>query len=234
MIKKILLRISVNKSLRNKLLVYFLLLSLVPFSAASFTAYQTIYRGARQGVIREMRALAEATAQTVNVYMNDRVGDLMLWSKLRIIHEALELAEMREDARDVLMNLVKDNPAYLAIAVLDHQGRCAVSSWHGFRRKSFSDEPHFTNALRGEPYLEDMHRDPQMEEIDPDTKGWTMGISLPIKRGGRTVGFVCAFLNWSVIETILAKARVGSTGYAYMVGEQRSGTHRTSFPGLLR
>ena len=183
-------------------------------------AYQTIHRGAKQGVIREMRALAEATAQTMNVYMNDRVSDLMLWSKLRIIHDAIELAEMREDATDVLRNLVKDYPAYLAVLVLDDAGRCTVSSWHKFRGKNFADDPLFANAFKGEVALRDAHHDPRMVEINPENGGWTLGIAVPMKSGDSTIGVVCAFLKWSVIEQILSNARVGSTGYAYMVNKE--------------
>ncbi len=217
MIKKIFLQLSVNRSLRNRLLIYFLLISLIPFSAASFTAYRTIYHGARQGVIREMKSLAEATAETVNVYMNERVSDLMLWSKLRGIREGLELVEMREDATDVLRNFVKDYPAYLAVLVLDEQGKCAISSWHGFRGKSFAKAPLFTHAFKGETYVQDMHRDERLVQTDPDNDGWTMGFSVPIQSGGSTIGVVCAFLKWSMIEQILSRAHVGSTGYAYMV-----------------
>jgi hypothetical protein len=49
-------------SLKNRLLVSFLLLPLVPLGAASLVAYRTITDGAHEAAIREMTALAHSAA----------------------------------------------------------------------------------------------------------------------------------------------------------------------------
>jgi hypothetical protein len=106
-------------SLKNRLLVSFLLLSLVPLGAASLVAYRTITDGAHEAAIREMTALAHSAAQAVNVYMNDRVGDQLVWSKMNVVLEALEVTEIRESANETLMDLVKLSQAYEAVMLLD-------------------------------------------------------------------------------------------------------------------
>ena len=210
-----------SKGLRNRLLLYFLLLSLVPFSAASLIAYTTIRAGARESAIREMTALANSAAESVNLYMSDRVSDLMAWARLRIVREALELSEVREEATDFLRELVKQYPAYAALMVVDRNGISIASSSHGLLRKDFSEEPLFADSVKGHIYIRDMYKDERLAQIDPDSQGWTVTISVPIKTADQILGVMCAFLKWSEVEAIVAQAKIGSTGYVYMVNKNR-------------
>jgi methyl-accepting chemotaxis protein len=207
--------------LRNRLLVYFLLLALIPFSAASFIAYTTVRDGAREGAIREMTSLANSSAQAVNLYMSDRVSDLAAWARLRIVREALELSEVREEATDFLRELVKQHPAFAAVLVLDPHGTCVASSWHGFIRKNFSQESLFADAVPGHVHIQDMHKDERLVAIDPDLQGWNVTISVPVKRADQVVGVMCAFLKWAEVEAILGQVKIGTTGYVYMANSKR-------------
>ncbi len=206
-------------SLRNRLLMSFLLLSLIPLLLASIVAYRTIVVGAQEAVVREMTALAHSAANAVNVYMSDRVGDQLVWSRMNIIMEALEIAEAREPAQETLMDLVKLSSSYEAVMLLDTRGNCVVSSSPLLAHKNLASDPLFVNAMKGNIYINDMYSDSRIAEMRTESGGWTVGISTPVKIGKEISGVLCTFLNWSVIEAILKETQVGSTGYVWMVNQ---------------
>ncbi len=208
-------------SLKNRLLVSFLLLSLVPLGAASLVAYRTITDGAHEAAIREMTALAHSAAQAVNVYMNDRVGDLLVWSKMNVVLEGLEITEIRESANETLMDLVKLSQAYEAVMLLDNRGTCIVASTPLLMNENLASDPLFTNAMNGRVFIKDMYHDSRIVKISPDSAGWTLAISTPVKIGNQVSGVLCAFLKWSVIESLLRETKVGATGYVYAVNRDQ-------------
>lgn len=208
-------------SLKNRLLVSFLLLSLVPLGAASLVAYRTITDGAHEAAIREMTALAHSAAQAVNVYMNDRVGDQLVWSKMNIVLEALEVTEVRESANETLMDLVKLSGAYDAVMLLDDRGTCIVASTPLSVKENFASDPLFTNAMKDRVFIKDMYHDSRIAKIVPDSGGWTLAIATPVKIGQKVSGVLCAFLKWSVIESLVSETKVGVTGYVYVVNRDQ-------------
>ncbi len=66
-----------------------------------------------------------------------------------------------------------------------------------------------------------------MEQIDPDSKGWTVAISAPVKVGTNVIGVIIGYVKWSAVERLLAGIPVGQTGYVYVLDKnQRVVIHR--------
>lgn len=208
-------------SLRNRLLVYFLTMSLIPLVVASLVAYRTIVVGAQETAIREMSALAHSAANAVNVYMNDRVGDQLVWSKSNTVMESLEIAEAREYANDMFRDFVHLAQTYEAVFLLDRRGICVAASSPNFLGQNFASDPLFVNGLTSSLYLSDLFRDARVAEINPASSGWTVGIAAPVKIGGEAVGILGALLKWSVVETILNEIKIGQTGYVYVINSDQ-------------
>jgi hypothetical protein len=105
--------------------------------------------GAQEAVVREMTALAHSAAKAVNVCMSDRVSDLLVWSRMNAILEALEVAEVRESTQETLLDLVKLSHSYEAVILLDNHGKCVVTSSPHFANLDLSSDPLFTDAMKG-------------------------------------------------------------------------------------
>lgn len=208
-------------SFRGKLLLYFLLISLIPFGAASLIGYLSIWTGGQASTVREMRALADAAAQTLNVFMSDRISDHLVWAQMSMIKDAVGKAEVREEATSLFKDVLKEYQAYEAIVILDARGKCVVSSSSLYLGEDFSDTPFFRRAMKGGTYVEDMYYDSRVARLDPQSDGWTMSISVPITQGDRVVGALGSFLKWSAIEATLAQAEIGQTGYVFLVNKDR-------------
>jgi methyl-accepting chemotaxis protein len=207
-------------SLRTKLLIYFLLIAILPFAVAGAMGYYTITTEAETSAKREMKAIADSTAQTVNVFMNDRVSDVLVWADLRLIKEALEVAEVREDASETMREMVRLYGAYTDIALIDSKGNCVASSWPATVGSDFSGDAAFKGARQGKLEVVDFHRDARVEQIDPESKGWTVSIAAPVKIGGSVTGVVLAHLKWKPLEQIIGNIRIGKSGYVWVTTKQ--------------
>lgn len=219
---KIFKSISIGGSLRNKLLLYFLLIALVPFTVSGIVGYFTITKEAQDSAIREVRSIAEATGRTLNVFMNDRVSDVLVWADLRLFKEALEVAEVREDASETMREMVKLYGAYEGIFLLDAKGNCVASSWPASVGTDFSSQEAFKDARTGKVQVTEPQAFKLVEQIDPPSKGWSAAVAVPVKIGGSITGVVLSYLKWAPLEQIVNSVKIGESGYAYVVGRKNA------------
>ncbi|MFH1112521.1 MAG: hypothetical protein V1792_01245, partial [Pseudomonadota bacterium] len=141
--------ISFGGKIRNKLLVYFLLIAIIPSAIAVAISWYTVSTEAAASTAREMRTIAQSAGETLSSYMNERCSDVLVWSDLRLIKEALEVAEVREDASETLREMVKLYGAYEAVALADSNGNCVASSLPALVGNDFAKKQAFRGARQG-------------------------------------------------------------------------------------
>jgi methyl-accepting chemotaxis protein len=217
---KFLQRVFRGGSIRNKLLLYFLLIALIPFAIAAGLGIWTITREADRSAEREMATIAKSAAESLNIFMNGRCSDVLVWADLRLIKEALEVAEVREDASETLREMVKLYGAYEAVSLLDRNGNCVASSWPALVGTDFSKKPGFKGAKAGKLDLTQPDFEKAVATIDKASKGWTMTIAAPVKVAGNVMGVLFAYLKWKPIEELIAAVPVGTTGYVYVLDKK--------------
>jgi methyl-accepting chemotaxis protein len=213
-------QLRIGGRLRNKLMVYFLLISLIPFAIASYVGYSTLVSGAEKAVEREMKAIADSAAQTVNVYMNDRVTDTMVWADSRLMKEAVEVAELREDASLYLRESVRRYGTYEAILLLDARGNCIASSWPKAVGANFASEEAYTGAMAGKIAVHDLHVSNFVKEVDEKSRGATVVVGAPVVVGGKPVGTVLAYLKWAPLQDLILSIKVADSGYVWVLNSK--------------
>ncbi|MGO9566766.1 MAG: PDC sensor domain-containing protein, partial [Desulfomonilaceae bacterium] len=189
-------KLRLGRSIRTKLLFWFLLITLIPLGASAFIGYRTITNEAESSARREMTTLAGSAAQSINIFMNDRVSDTLVWADLRPIKEAIDVAEVREDASQMLRETVRLYGAYECIFLLDSKGNCIASSAPGLVGIDFSKNQGFNGAKGGKLSLIDFEKSPVVEQLDPASGGWTVGIAAPVKVGENVQGVMLAYVKW--------------------------------------
>lgn len=208
---------SLFGSIRNKLLIYFLLIAFVPFIISGVIGWWTTTENAEDSAAREMHTIAQSAAETLNVYMNGRVSDVLVWSDLRLIKEALEVAEVREDASETLREMVRLYGAYVAVSLLDRNGNCVAASYPALVGTDFAKNRAFRGAKAGKLSLTDPQKEPVVAKIDKASKGWTMSIAAPVKVAGNVMGVLLAYLKWKPLEDLMRAIPVGKSGYVYVL-----------------
>ena len=172
-----------------------------------------------------MKTLAESAGQSLNVFMNDRVSDALVWADLRPIKEAIDVAEVREDASQMLRETVKLYGAYECIFLLDTKGNCIASSAPALVGIDFSGNDAFKGAKGGKLFVTDFQKSPVVEQLDPTSGGWTLGISAPVKVGENVQGAILAYLKWAPVEKIISDIKIGESGYVWVVSNNKPIIH---------
>src|SRR5271157_4974286 len=196
-------------SLRNKLLLYSLAIMIIPFAVAGILGYLTFTQQADTTAIRETTNVADSTGQIITGFMNDRINDIVVWADLRLMKEAIEVAEVREDASQALREVVKAYGSYDAFLLADSKGNCVASSWPALVATDLSANAAFKGAREGKLIVSQFEKSPIVEQIDPDSKGWTIAISAPVKVGTNVIGVIIGYVKWSTVQELIAGIKVG-------------------------
>ncbi|MEW6350095.1 MAG: methyl-accepting chemotaxis protein [Thermodesulfobacteriota bacterium] len=207
-------RPRIGGSLRSKTLFYFLLVALIPFAIAEGYQYYYLQQEGLRGAQISTTEAVTNTAGTLKLLFTGRVADQQAWSGLTVIKEAIDFSETREDATELLGQLVKFYGTYDLILLLDKKGNVIVSSAPGFLGQSFAKEGFFTNAMKGKAGVvaSDVYKDQRIAAVNPKSQGWTVSFSTPVKSGEQVVGVLASFLKWSAVEDTIGKIRIGQQG----------------------
>ncbi len=210
-------RLRPGGSLRNKLLFWFLVITVVPLVASAGIGLYTITSEAENSANRELRTLAGSAALAINIFMNDRVSDTLVWADLRPIKEAIDVAEVREDASQMLRETVKLYGAYECIFLLDAKGNCIASSAPALVGIDFSGNDAFKGAKGGKLFVSDFQKSPVVEQLDPKSGGFTVGIAAPVKVGENVQGAILAYLKWAPVEDMMRGLPGSKSGVVWIV-----------------
>jgi methyl-accepting chemotaxis protein len=208
-------------SLRNKLLLYSLVIMIVPFAVAGILGYWSFTGQAETTAVRETTNVADSAGTIINGFMNDRMNDVVVWADLRLMKEAIEVAEVREDASQALREVVKAYGSYEAFLLADSKGNCVASSWPALVATDLSANPAFKAAKDGKLSVSEFERSPIVEQIDPDSKGWTLAISAPVKVGTNVIGVLIGYIKWSSAQELISGIKAGVTGYVYVLDKNQ-------------
>ncbi len=214
-------RPRIGGSLRTKTLFYFLLVALIPFAIAEGYQYYALQA---EGLRTAQKSTTEAVAGAVGnlkLLFSGRVADQQAWSGLTVIKEAIDFSETREDATELLGQLVKYYGTYDLILLLDKKGNVIVSSAPGFLGQSFAKESFFSNAMKGKGGVvaSDVYKDPRIASVNPKSQGWTVSFSTPVRSGEQVVGVLASFLKWSSVEDTIGKIKIGERGFVAMINK---------------
>jgi methyl-accepting chemotaxis protein len=204
--------------LRSNLVFWFLLVAILPLLVAGYLSYQAIEKQAEQASQREIVALARSAGKTAMEFMESRSGDLLMWAKFRLIKEALDLAEIREEVCDSLREMVKLSGVYEAITLADARtGRCVATSRQELFDMDFAKDDTFVQAKAGKLAISSLHHNKMVEQWDKDSGGWTLTIAVPVKVQNEVRGVLIAYLRWKALETLFVGTKVGKSGYVFVM-----------------
>jgi len=178
--------------------------------------------------MREVQEIAVVTANLINVYMDARVTDMLVFSKTcGSLREALTSDEARVEATHALEGCLKLSGAYEAILLIDNSSVCVASAPAGLVGKDVSSEKAFDGAAKGRLTVSDACKSDLVASLDPkpsgwaaEIAGWTVEIAVPITGRNNSQGVLMAYLKWTRLVELIAKVRVGETGYVFVLDRE--------------
>jgi methyl-accepting chemotaxis protein len=174
-----------------------------------------------KAAVRELQSIADGAAQLLNVYMDARVTDMLVCSKVSgDLRDALAMPEARTDANRILDDWLHTSGAYEAILLVDKTGVCLASAPAGLVNQNFSDDEAFKGAINGKLTISNAHKADVLISLDRNSKGWTAAIAVPVKGENEVAGVLISFLKWSKLAELVMNVRIGTSGYVYVLNKE--------------
>ena len=204
---------SFFSGLQGKMLLYFLLMTMIPLILVSYVSYQKGHDALQKttrDMLHDMAAIIEGKVETL---MGDRFDDIKAWATLPTIVEGLQEKKFSA-ANDLLAALAKAYHPYKSIMLYDAAGKLVASSQD--RDQNLASSEGFRKALSGEIFFEGLQFSEAVREN-------VVKFYAPVKGSdGRIIGVVATMINWSIIENLVEEEKDGLTGHAFIVS--RDGT----------
>ncbi|MBT0654679.1 methyl-accepting chemotaxis protein, partial [Geomobilimonas luticola] len=205
------------QGLQGKLLLYFLLMSLVPLLVVSIVSYQKAQKSLQnttRDMLLDMASVIEAKVETK---LGDRFDDIKAWATMPDLVEAVKTKKYAA-ASEKLSALVKAYDDYKVVMVFDADGNFVAASDQAILKDSTVDRNQsnrewFKKAMAGEVFVEDVN-------YSSTVKDTVIGFSAPIKSGGATVGVISSRMSWGIVQKMVEEQKDGATGHAFIINRE--------------
>jgi len=194
-------------SIRQQLLIYSLVLALLPILLFAFLFFLQARSALEQSAQSALDRLADVAADQTRTWLAARkaevevmanAGEVVSMEPTRVMRA---LTFYRQQWGDHFETLVVIQPDGWALVSTDGQ------------RNNMSDRAYFQQAMQGKTVISE----PMMSK---GSRNVVVVFAAPIRAMGRVVGVMAAVVPTTAIEQVLTRARLGSTGDAYLIDQR--------------
>ncbi len=209
---------KVRRSLKAKILLGLLVITLIPLGALNLLNYMTLQTQLEEDQASRLVGFSERIAKTIDLTLNERITDVVTWASLENIKNTIQNAEGLGTANQVLEGLAKSYGTFDILQLFDRSGLCIASNYAKFTGTLMvQDQNWFRSVLEGKEYVGDFGNYPLVKEMVPESNGWSMIIGAPVVIHGEVKGVLVGYLRWAAVNHIVEAFPVGQTGYTYLV-----------------
>jgi signal transduction histidine kinase/HAMP domain-containing protein len=217
-----------RKSLQTRLVLSFLLVSLITVALVGAVSNRLAQRALEQSIFARLEAVAVVKEATLNRWQEDRRADVVLMARLPEIREAgsylvnpeaallddeyMSQAQAYEALDQALSDILTRRFDLNEIFIVAPDGRIVYSTNQAHEGQLVS-EPYFSEGLN-KTYLQNIYH-------DAEGKQTLMTISTPLRTiEGQAQGVLAAHLNLEGMERIvLEQTGLGEAGETYLVDD---------------
>jgi methyl-accepting chemotaxis protein len=222
--------------LRNKLIICFLLVGLLPLIGMGAFNYTKSKEALRAQILSGLEDVATGIVDRLGQAMHTAYVNVAQWAELDVLKAAI-IYDWAESTNELFRDLTANNELYRAIVLFDKEGNMVATS-----DRSFRDKP--KSAQRGEfnrEYSEGTKgqgpvsiRDFRYSDLLGD---YTVSFSSLVKSvEGKPMGIITLFINWEMVREFATGKQVkGTQGRIGMLlgteAETVIACQKTSFAG---
>ncbi|HHT9120999.1 MAG TPA: cache domain-containing protein [Candidatus Hypogeohydataceae bacterium YC41] len=210
-------------SIKIKLIVIFLLWSLVPLVMLRFIVYPVVHGTFEQMVIQNLTGVGHKQSEFVSSWMKERKNDAaLLASDARIMNFHKYLPE-GPDYKRILTQLefVRDTHGYKDILLIDKEGKVKAGTEKNLIGIYMTDFDFFQEAIKGKVYVSKVSPStfPIINEYGDREYGVpTLFVSSPIRDEEYNIQGVLALqVDLVTLSNEMRKVKLGETGETYLV-----------------
>ena len=211
------------KSLRTKLLLAILLITLTPLVVLNVWNYLTTKGIVTAEIDARLLRIVDRTARAADVWFDRRLQDMTMWASL----PTLRMAAINPDSSmgqptRILEEIVKNYGTFQVVMLTDAKGTCITSNALKAIGFNAAAQPWFKTLTDGKDYAGDIANFSYLKEILPESNGWSLILAVPIVEKNVFIGTLIGYINLEFFHQMVEDAyqdlgKEYSTAYAYMV-----------------
>ncbi|MCH6548000.1 MAG: diguanylate cyclase [Gemmatimonadetes bacterium] len=207
-------------SIKNRILVFGLLATLVPSLTTAWVSYKHNRQSLTQKITAELRNISAHSARETDLWLKERFYDVRVFSRSPVVTENLDrllrMGSSRASDPEALRRLrdylgsVRDRfTDYEELSVIDPQGGVVAST--GDPDNLNLPEDWLNQVETGKEIQGQVYRDDDLGQV-------MMVIAVPIRAPDeRLLGAFSAKVNFRAIDESLRNIVIGETGHAYLL-----------------
>lgn len=208
-------------SIRNRILFFAVLATLIPSLLTTWIAYNHIRQSLNGKITEQMESASTQSARELGLWLKERLYELRVFASSYEVTENLEERPRTGGARNPsvrrltdYLNAVRERFAdYVELMVVDPQGTVVATSARQLRPiqmpQGWAEEVLSDNAAMGDPYR------------DPVLGAALLVVAVPVHvPSGRFLGALTAKLNLSSMDQILRRYAPSDSGRVYLVSNE--------------
>ncbi|MCB0173626.1 MAG: hypothetical protein KDJ97_24115 [Anaerolineae bacterium] len=199
------LRMNVFYSIRGKLLLFFLGLSLLPLALVGTLAYWESQRVLRTRITHELEMRALFEADIVERWFSSRLTEIEVMASSKEV-QSMDPNQIQE----IIVLYTQKWNHYETLFVANAEGMIVAANIEG--QFNISDRDYFQKAIQGTSNISDAI-------ISRGTGHPIVVVATSIVVDGQVVGVVGGAVPTTELAEILSQAQVGETGESYMVNQ---------------
>ena len=207
----------ISKSLRNKLLLILLLITVVPLAVMNYLSYIPLKSQIERDQGERLLDYSNRISRMIDILVNERILDLSAWTTVETILTGLDIGGGQAGANQFLDGLVKSYGTFDMLAILDSTGKCISSNNTQAVGTPIGEGDWFKRVTEGKIHVGDVESYPVLKQLEPTSKGWSMLIVVPVMNKNDFRGALAGFVKWEAVNRIVDAFPVGKTGYTYVV-----------------
>jgi signal transduction histidine kinase/DNA-binding response OmpR family regulator len=233
------MRFSTSSSIRTKLIVSFLLVSLIPLLLLAYVNKQTTEKALTDNARQSLSAAAKTTANRIDAFIDANLNAVRVEALLPGLSSYLSLSGTKglnsseeKLATETLIRLSrKDMLNVLSYALLDLNGKNVLDTNTPDIGKSESDQDYFRQALQtGLPFVSSIRQSPTIPNL------MTLFFSSPVRDArGKILGVLRVRYNATAVQQLVTQQaeRTGKNSIAILLDEHYVYLAHSTSPSLL-
>jgi PAS domain S-box-containing protein len=202
------LKLGPFSNLRNKLMLYFFILTLLLVMGMSALNYSASKAALKKQILSGLEDVAYGAIDKIGQAMHTSLVDVQQWAELDVVKEAFTRG-YPERANKFLSYLAGNNKLYRAVVLFDGEGKLIASSHPALiarskdqKQKEFTRK-YLEEALGGKPvHLQDF----RYSDLVGD---YTVSFSSLVKNEKREpMGIITLFINWPMIQEFVTGKQI--------------------------
>ncbi len=211
-----------GNSIRNKLVLAFLAVTLIPLGIIAYVSYSTLTASLTQAANEKLQAAAQTTAVTLDRFILTNLEHVRAVAQFPAVVEYLSLpaarragSEEERRAIDLISALEREDPVFISsIALLDASGVDVLDTDANDVGLNKSNREYFKNVIQsGLPYVSDV-------EFRATTKAPSLYFAAPSRDAtGKILGVLRIRYYANILQKFIAAAtnQAGETSYAVLL-----------------